>query len=737
MKKIFLFYSAVIFSLIAGSCVVSPAGNEEMPAKYDAQFRGEWIRMDTGDLWYISGTSILINNSYQGQDVKLTKTSENVITALRANNQTYTLFASRVANAGFNAHVVLLDEDETPQGAVRSLVGKTGQIPLVKIINPSQPDIILTAEPDPVTGKITVAGVIPGDKVEIIPDDSMWEDVTIQLTPGFGEDQNLGIVPLTKGANHKASIKMRNTEDNIYELYADNVARNYIIEIENVGTTNSTGASYSVLFDNDDFSLDSGNLNGPLGTIMPGAKKDIQLSLRSAPIDNQSKIKEIKVQITYIDTIESAVITWNDTVSVKYYKQAVPIFIRSQNPVQGIMKTPKGETLYFKTEKAGSDYSCTKNVPWSGDDYIVAFLGATTEAGSETVYSLGIGEQPSTDWNWLFDNGKQYEYLNICNKEETAPELNLTDNRTFMYYLYNTAVQYFKIKMGNEPPSLGNAATLITVTNTVHWNEALTTILNNGSGTNDYPKNYEIRVSGNISIPGNPYYTFGENIQNIIVTLTGSGTLSLSGGGSGSLLTIGYDQTLAIDGVNLILQGRANNNRPVIYVTDGGVLELMSGTIRGNTVTAVNFGGGVSVYKGTFVMTGGTISGNKVTAADSCGGGVSVVDGTFFMLGGTISGNTSGGFGGGVDVSSGGTFEMSGGNIRGNTAGYGGGVSVYVGNFTKSGGVIFGNNEGDNSNTAVIGHAAYWDNNIYYYNRGTTLGENDNISTGDTSVGWE
>jgi hypothetical protein len=141
----------------------------------------------------------------------------------------------------------------------------------------------------------------------------------------------------------------------------------------------------------------------------------------------------------------------------------------------------------------------------------------------------------------------------------------------------------------------------------------------------------------------------------------------------------------------------ANNTASLIRVNNGGKLILEEGAvITGNTngFYSGGEGGGVSVYGGTFTMSGGKISGNSLNGTGSAGGGVSVSGGTFEMSGGEISGNYSHSDGGGVSVY-GGTFEMSGGKISGNslngTYGAGGGVYVYGSTFEMSGGEISGN----------------------------------------------
>lgn len=113
-----------------------------------------------------------------------------------------------------------------------------------------------------------------------------------------------------------------------------------------------------------------------------------------------------------------------------------------------------------------------------------------------------------------------------------------------------------------------------------------------------------------------------------------------------------------------------------------------SGTItHGTDSTGTTYNGcGVSMYSGTFNMSGGEISGNT---SGEYGGGIELYKKSdFTMTGGSISQNKAenGYYGGGIDVSYGSTFTMNGGTITGNTSYTGGGV--YVGTAVEN----YGNN---------------------------------------------
>ncbi len=111
-----------------------------------------------------------------------------------------------------------------------------------------------------------------------------------------------------------------------------------------------------------------------------------------------------------------------------------------------------------------------------------------------------------------------------------------------------------------------------------------------------------------------------------------------------------------------------------------GTLNIMGGTISGNTATYTDkdrdpslfFGAGI-YNTGTLNISGGTISGN---VAKSCGGGVYNL-GTMTMSGGIITGNTSQQFSaGGIFVDGTGSLNLTGGEISNNSAGqYGGAIA--------------------------------------------------------------
>ncbi|MDR2591913.1 MAG: penicillin-binding protein activator LpoB [Chitinispirillales bacterium] len=231
-------------------------------------------------------------------------------------------------------------------------------------------------------------------------------------------------------------------------------------------------------------------------------------------------------------------------------------------------------------------------------------------------------------------------------------------------------------------------------------------------------------------------YKGAVNVTVVLRGIGGNRTVRLSS--KGTMFDVRENVTLVLDN-NITLRGHSGNDNPYRFGCVEGMVSITSGTLKMNNGAAIvdNPSGAVSLYSGTFEMTGGLISGNSTPRG---GGGVCINQATFTMTGGIISGNKAT-RGGGVNIGQYlATFNMRDGLISGNTAAeYGGGVFWGSGtsNFTKTGGTIIGHNSDPvNGNTvkdeegnvlARKGHAIYY--SIYDSKRKeTTAGPKDNFS---------
>ena len=195
------------------------------------------------------------------------------------------------------------------------------------------------------------------------------------------------------------------------------------------------------------------------------------------------------------------------------------------------------------------------------------------------------------------------------------------------------------------------------------WTEltADTTILSDGSyylsGDVEYSGTESITVSGEVILCLNGH-KLDLNKQHISV-------------GSGASLTLCDCSTGGV------LTGGSGSKGGGVYVGGGGTFTMTGGSIAGNTAES---GGGVYVDEGgTFTMEDGSINNNQVTSGG--GGGVMVNKGSFTLSGGSITGNATSdatyGYGGGVCLY--GTFNLSGDAIIQNNTKAGATDNLYLG----------------------------------------------------------
>lgn len=209
------------------------------------------------------------------------------------------------------------------------------------------------------------------------------------------------------------------------------------------------------------------------------------------------------------------------------------------------------------------------------------------------------------------------------------------------------------------------------------------------------------------------------------VCVSGQGSFIMQGGtisnnsGTGVYLTSNIKSKY----VHVVGNGKITMDGGIITGNTGGGVciegsfEMNNGIISENTA---NFGAGVYVNSGTFIISDGLIIENiasGTTYSQVGGGGVYVgSNGTFEMKGGVIAknvANKNATGGGGVFVD--GKFMMNDGTISGNsTTKSGGGVLVDGGTFTKSNtaGVIYGGDAADDKANKAdqYGHAVHTKN---------------------------
>ena len=409
MKRLLIMLT-VLVSLVLAACQIP---DETTSYSYAKEYWGEWLRMDTGEKWYISGGSITIDGRESSKTPALAKQSSRVV-EVREDGRTYYLYASRVANASFTGRVEAFDQSPLPHSAAggRAAAGGKGWIDVVVKDLDNGSSTTVKTDGD---GKFTVPESIPGDDYQVTPQGG----TPVVVTP-VSDGDDVGTITISDGVNFKTSIKPRDAHTDMAALYAGETY-NMTITVENTGTIDCLAATYQL------DGASSINSSPILGTIEPGKKKEIPVSVQYAQTQNEYDYKKIGVIIT--DNISGK--EWHDSVSLKIYKEKAAFNIRADSPISGVVIAPTGQAYAFNRVT-----SATLTMPRSSKDYLAVFSGAT--AGTEAVYSLGIDVQPESGFGSFSALGN-YEPNDT---EDTA--VSIAARRSIMSYLHKNDIDYYR-----------------------------------------------------------------------------------------------------------------------------------------------------------------------------------------------------------------------------------------------------------------------------------------------------
>jgi fibronectin type 3 domain-containing protein len=408
---------------------VTDEPNTEKPSDsgiiYTKEFWGEWVHMDTGDKWYISDNTITVNGAEASTSATLSKHSERVLEVTDGGRQYY-LYASRIANASFTGTIV---GDAGAAGSIRA-ASRGSKVTGKNQKNKANESSAVTDE----DGKFTLEGIILGDPYEVTPEGGSPVTITPRSDGG-----DIGVITVTTGVNFKTSLIPTQSSTDMTELYMNEVYH-FEIEFENVGDKDCPSPAYTVT-EPSGVTI-TGVLQGILGTIEPGVKKSVPISVLCSAVADDYEYKKISIRIA-----DGAGKTWEDSVSLRFYKETMSFNIKAEKPISGIAISPDSKTYSF-TNIINGTVVAPRRV--SGN-YLVVFSGATLE--TETRYSLGIGVEADGDFSAFLEPGR-YEPNNT---EDEAVSLS---EQKIMAYLYKNDIDYYRVFYGSFrlPPAPTNAS---------------------------------------------------------------------------------------------------------------------------------------------------------------------------------------------------------------------------------------------------------------------------------------
>lgn len=430
--KLGLFFAILI--LLAG-CTDPSSGTLHEVYTYPKELWGEWIRLDTGQIWYITsnyldkGSSSIYSSETTSSDIKLKRQSTNVIEVTEGTRKYY-LYASRIPNGSFNGTIVGDNSGQSKSLINRSMTGMGGIGITITNLNDKANEINTKTDG---SGNFTAAGTISGDEYEVT---AGGQSTTVMPNT---DGENIGNVTVTTGVNFKTSITPADSNTDMMLLYAGSTNYAFTINIANTGTDDYSAATYTLAF-SDGLTAVSVPPGKILGTIEPGKKKSIPIRVNCAAVSGESEYKTIAVTVN--DPINLK--TWNDSVSLKFNRSQKTFYITSNNVISGVVIVPSAKAYAFRTSNgySGSSYSASVTVPQYSEDFLVVFSGAT--ADTEAIYSLGVNVPADTDFSGFTTTGN-YESNNT---EDTATTLQ--PGNKIMSYLHKNDIDYYKVNLGTQ-----------------------------------------------------------------------------------------------------------------------------------------------------------------------------------------------------------------------------------------------------------------------------------------------
>jgi hypothetical protein len=349
---------------------------------YTAEFWGEWLRVDTGDAWYISGDAITINGLKSPVQRTLNKPSERVV-EVKDRGVAYYLTASRVANARFSGALAGIVEN---MPVARSTFANLAGMRLVvrNLYNTAQEIISMTDD----SGNFTVEDAIPGDAYTVTPLDVPGAPAVTVRPQADGDD--IGVITL--GTNFKASVTPSATT-NMSELYV-NESYAFNLAFENIGAGVHRAPAYrlmppaGVTVTGQTEAVNTGE------AVEPGGRKSVLINVTCASVADDYEYQKIGIEMTNETGDE-----WEDSFSLRFYRESVAFNLRASNAVSGSITTPDANVYPF----ANTERETVTLPKLTTGEYMVVVSGT-----GEAVYSLGVGVEADGDFG-SFSDTTRYE----------------------------------------------------------------------------------------------------------------------------------------------------------------------------------------------------------------------------------------------------------------------------------------------------------------------------------------
>ncbi|GAB6091086.1 Lcl domain-containing protein [Spirochaeta dissipatitropha] len=399
-------------SLTAESTDSSDAPDSGNTLVIPREIWGTWTRMDSGESYYFSDNSLILNRDSDSPTVRAV-TSVDGSSKISIGSDSFELVSSNVlrfhdyylfreggANRSFRARIAGF-QDTVAQSIARMAV--PGQGTEIRRRNPSNENDAEDVEADP-DGHVGFSDAVSDDEQEITvvfenPSGESGE-VTLITRPEY-DDEFIGTIPLVEeGYNFKTRYSV-NPDQLVNGYMYGNAFDTYELEIflENIGDSEARTTIWNLVYP--DGLSTSSPVDGNFSTIPAGDSRSINQHITAGNIDGDFQDFEIKVEIT--DTDEGR--TWEDYVVLRFFRLPVQFRVRAYNidgggSLKAFIVSPENRSTWFETYH---DSSNAVTLPYREDPYILAFSGAGHLEEMKYSFTVNSTPNPLGDETWSFD----------------------------------------------------------------------------------------------------------------------------------------------------------------------------------------------------------------------------------------------------------------------------------------------------------------------------------------------
>ena len=408
----------------SGSCnLTSEYYEPKCVPKIKKDFRGKWFRLDNGTDFYL-GTNGITKGSYNNQFIpkSITKIDDNML-EITTEDETFKLIRNSITDATLKLNVKRANSfAKSPSGS------GVGGIDVV--LENTQDSGETYEETSGSDGNTEFGGIVSGEYTISVEGTSVTQTIADHLNAGnFYFSQN--------GYIYKALLET--TSDVYYAEDRDSSeeGNRYTIHLRVYNLGNQDASATTISLKTDDPSVVLTAEDKILGTIEPERYVSYSFSIETIPFAQTTSLKnavfhDVEFTVSLKDINGE---TWEDVVTLRIYRKAVPIYLYATMSNPFILLSPHREIVSM---------SSVVWVPYRPDAKY-KLIAQSLSLNTEGVYSIGVGSWDNDKWNSDKENFTDVSNYEPNNRESQARTLNMNSQTTS--YLHKSDLDFWIIDM--------------------------------------------------------------------------------------------------------------------------------------------------------------------------------------------------------------------------------------------------------------------------------------------------